>query len=62
MKIEYSVELSVVCKRLSLNGMALNQVIKRFCVEDEEDWAQHGALQNILRRSREGGQLLQFQT
>ena len=30
-------KLSVVCRRLRLNGMALNQAGKRFGVEDEEE-------------------------
>ena len=44
-------KLSVVCRRLRLNGMALNQARKRFGVEDEEEWALHSALQNTIGQS-----------
>ena len=32
-------ELSIVRERLRLNRVTLNQVRKRFCVENEENWA-----------------------
>ena len=34
-------ELIIIRKRLRLNRVIRNQVRKRFCVEDEENWAQH---------------------
>ena len=44
-------KLSAICKRLGLNGIRLNQV-RRFCAENEEDWAEHRALWDTLGNLR----------
>ena len=44
-------ELSIVHERLWLNRVTLNQVRKRFCVEDEENWAQHRTLWYIIGKA-----------
>ena len=44
-------ELSIISKRLRLNWMTLNQVRKRFCVEDEENWAQHRTLWHTIGKA-----------
>ena len=46
-------ELSIIRKRLRLNRVALNQVRKRFCVKDEEDWAQHRTLWDTMGEARD---------
>ena len=44
-------ELSIVRERLRLNRVTLNQVRKRFCVEDEENWAQHRTLWHTIGKA-----------
>ena len=44
-------ELSVVRERLRLNLVTLNQVKNRFCVEDEENWAQHRTLWHTIGKA-----------
>ena len=46
-------ELSIVRERLRLNGVTLNQVRKRFCVEDEENWAQQRTLWHTIGKARD---------
>lgn len=45
-------KLSAICKRLRLSGITLNQVRRRFCAEDEEDWAEHRALWDSMGKLR----------
>ena len=44
-------ELSIVRERLRLNRVTLNQVRKRFCVEDEENWTQHKTLWHTIGKA-----------
>ena len=44
-------ELSIVRERLRLNRVTLYQVRQRFCVEDEENWAQHGTLRRTIGKA-----------
>ena len=44
-------EPSIIRKRLRLNKVTLNQVRKRFCVEDEENWAQHRTLWHTIGKA-----------
>ena len=44
-------ELSIVREKLRLNRVTLNQVRKRFCVEDEENWTQHGTLWHTIEKA-----------
>ena len=46
-----NLELSIVRERLRLNRVTLNQVRRRFCVEDEENWAQHRTLWHTIRKA-----------
>ena len=45
-------ELSIICKRLQLNRVTLNQARKRFCIEDEENPVAHH--RKGLRLARHG--------
>ena len=44
-------ELIIIRKRLRLNRVTLNQVRRRFCVEDEENWAQHRTLWHTIGKA-----------
>ena len=44
-------ELSIIHRRLKLNRVVLNQVRKKFCVEDEENWAQHRTLWHTIGKA-----------
>ena len=44
-------ELSIICEKLRLNRVTLNQVRKRFCVEDEENWAKHRTLWHTIGKA-----------
>ena len=44
-------ELSIFRERLRLNRVTLNQVRKRFCVEEEENWAQHKTLWHTIGKA-----------
>ena len=46
-------ELRIICKRLRLSRMTLNQVRKRFSVEDEEKLAQHRTLWHTIEKARD---------
>ena len=46
-------ELSILRQRLRLNRVALNQIRKRFCEKDEEDWAQHRTLWDTMGEARD---------
>ena len=44
-------ELSFIRERLRHNKVTLNQVRKKFCVEDEENWAQHRTLWHTIGKA-----------